>query len=496
MAQGSIRKGFFFYFGLFVLLLVSIFLICLVIMMFNPGKTVLWMKYFSGNQTIGVTKTTGETVLDINYSALTDITINCNYANVTVQRNKEYSDDGIILRNNAKGFAGAKKFTPFSYSATLDGTKLTIDIVEPNGFLYFSKDIEVIINDNVTNEGLNLAGISVVVNAEGNSDITLGGQTNKEEAMVSLRAINLNTEKGDITITKMFNAASVSGDFKLYTGSGRIKALNEIGYAVNKSGAGIQAVTDVTVGTNKGRINFDFVNVGTRTLFVECKKGTVAIDNTLAGLVSVSKCVQGNYRFNNVNCDLTFEKAEDSIISPIISIDEIAGSFHLSATDKSDAPIITINKIEGNVSITAGKGSVNIAEACGIVDVTSSASMSVKVTVSDTNTNQLHFKNERGKIYVHFLGTVSSSVIVEQNSADVEIDFTKNASFTAYCYKNNGNATDPVSSSKVSVNINKDEVNYEYDADNGLLTFNGGSSNGNIVVNSNGDIAYNLVRVV
>ena len=43
MGQGQIKKGFFFYFGLFVLALVAVFMVCLVIMMFNPGKTVLWM---------------------------------------------------------------------------------------------------------------------------------------------------------------------------------------------------------------------------------------------------------------------------------------------------------------------------------------------------------------------------------------------------------------------------------------------------------------------
>ena len=151
MAQSSIRKGFFFYFGLLILLLVSAFLICLVIMMFNPGKTVLWMKYFSGKQEFSVKQTTAETKdgprMTVDYSTINEIVVNCNYAKVTVQRNREFADDYVVIRNYAKGFSSAKKYSAFSHKVSLQGTKLVIDINEPTGFLYFSRDVEVIIND-------------------------------------------------------------------------------------------------------------------------------------------------------------------------------------------------------------------------------------------------------------------------------------------------------------------------------------------------------------
>lgn len=496
MAQGTIKKGFFFYFGLFVLLLVSIFLICLVIMLFNPGKTVLWMKYFSGNETVRIAKTTGESSFDVNYSTLTDITINCDYADVTVQRNKEYSGDYIVIRNNAKGFAGSKNYTAFDYEVTMDGTSLTIDITEPNGFLYFSKDIEIIINDNVGVGGINLSGISLTVNADGDCDIDLGGSTNKEEESVSLRSINLNTEDGDITFNSNFNSYGVSGDYRMYTGSGRIRALNDVTYAMNKTGSGIMANTDVTLGTNKGRIDLDFVSLGGNTLTIENRKGTAAISSVYAGGVMVERCVQGNYKFDYLNCNLSFAKAEDSIISPVINVGEIDGDFHLSSKDESDAPVIKIDKIAGDLTVTAGKGSVNVAEADGVVDITSNRSTSVKVTLSEFNTNPINVSNDRGDVYLKFLGSVSNNAIITVDSSDVEIDFTKNGGFTAYCYKNNGESNDPLSSGDVKVSIRNDEVTYEYNRENGSLNFNGLlSSGGNVTINTNGEVQFNLVNV-
>ena len=104
MAQGQIRKGFFFYFGLFVLALIAVFLICLVIMMFNPGSTVLWMQYFTSNSTVAITETTDGTAMPIKLETISSIDIECSYANVVVQRNNTYDDDAIYVVNKAKGF--------------------------------------------------------------------------------------------------------------------------------------------------------------------------------------------------------------------------------------------------------------------------------------------------------------------------------------------------------------------------------------------------------
>ena len=97
MPQGQIRKGFFFYFGLLVLLLIAVFMVCLVVLMFNPGKTVLWMQYFTGEDNIYVDKTTDENKTAIDWTNVSKLEINCTYANVTVEKNhnKNYKKDSL-----------------------------------------------------------------------------------------------------------------------------------------------------------------------------------------------------------------------------------------------------------------------------------------------------------------------------------------------------------------------------------------------------------------
>ena len=99
MPQGKIKKGFFFYFGLFVLLLIAIFLIILVILMFNPGKTILWFKYFTSSpEPYVITQTTEEDEslrkdIDLSSgSSIETIEIEATYADVLIQKNTGYAE--------------------------------------------------------------------------------------------------------------------------------------------------------------------------------------------------------------------------------------------------------------------------------------------------------------------------------------------------------------------------------------------------------------------
>ena len=494
MAQGSIRKGFFFYFGLFVLLLVTVFLICLVIMIFNPGKTVLWMKYFSSDKVVQVTTTTDEGKSNIDYTNLTDVTIKCGYANVTVQKNNEYKADGIYIKDKAKGFVGAKNYNTLKFKAILDGNKLTIDVSEPTGFLYFSKDIEIIVNDCVAQNGWNLGNISLTVEADGDCDIYLGGTTNKNETVFGLKSVNLTTNKGDIVLGNKFTTQSVSGDFKLFTETGAIKALNTVAAGLN-TGSGIYAATPVSVGTNKGRINFDILSIGNNKLEIKCQKGTVAIDEIYASEVAFLDCVNGNYKFKNVNCDMDFSQSKDSIKSPIVNIDHIIGEFRLHSNGrKSDAPIVNIKKIDKMISVSAGKGSVTVSNAGGAVDINSLVSMAVKVTISDDNSDTIRIENDKGKTYLKFLGVVSSNAVLISNKGNISIDFTKNANFTTNCYKKD--TTNALASKNVHINLGKDQVDYDnYDEKTGTIVFSGSTKNGSLKVYTNDDVYFNLVKV-
>ncbi len=495
MAQGSIRKGFFFYFGLFLLLLVTVFLICLVIMMFNPGKTVLWMKYFSGNEDAVVAQTTGDGSRKIDYGNLTDITINCNYAKVTVQSNKEYDDDYIIIRNHAKGFAGAKKHNKFSYNVKIEGTNLIIDVAEPNGFLYFSKDIEVIINNNTSKGSMNLSNINLKVNAKGKSHVYLGGTTNKQEESFSLKSLDVVVNDGSIKLGQKFSVSGISGNIadpavsnvglRLVNQKGSIQVLN----TSNK----IQMNNGVVLGTYKGRINVGSVEIGNSNLIIDCKKGTVAIDKISAGQVTVENCVNGNYKLGEVSCDMSFRPSADSIISPIININKIGGNFSLDANRSSkDAPTVNIKNAEGDVSVRAAKGNVKVENVKGSVTLQSEGSMVARVTIDKDNSNPVYITNEKGKVFLKYMGMVSSDAKIISEKASLNIDFTKDANFEVKCLKKD-NST-PMDAGKVKVNIGSDGVNYDYNAELGSLLFAGSTSKGFIALNTNGVANFNLFK--
>ena len=500
MAQSSIRKGFFFYFGLLILLLVSAFLICLVIMMFNPGKTVLWMKYFSGKQEFSVKQTTAETKdgprMTVDYSTINEIVVNCNYAKVTMQRNREFADDYVVIRNYAKGFSSAKKYSAFSHKVSLQGTKLVIDINEPTGFLYFSRDVEVIINDCVLEDKnkINLENIALTVNSKGKGDIYLGGTTNDKEKSFGLRSLDVKTDKGTITLGRMFNTSAVTGtigtnedDFgiRLYSKRGSIKAVTNVGIQNSNQ--------NVAIGTDKGKINLDTVNVGGRNLQIRCKRGTVAIGKIQAGNVEVNDCINGNYKFDNVASDVTFNGAADTIISPIINIKDIAGEFRLQTNGKKDAPIVTIKNAQKKVAVTSSKGSVTVSNAKGEVELLSNLSMASKVTVDKNNTSNIRIQSEKGKVRLKFLGAVSADARIITNTSPIKVEFTKDASFNANCFKKD--ATTPMKASYVNVNMGNSGIKYEYDKEHGVLTFNGTTSRGKVTINTNDEVDFNLVSV-
>ena len=145
MAQEGIKKGFFFYFGLFVLFLIAVFLIICVIMIFNPGKTILWMQYFTSSSAENVTKTT-DTGEAINFDTISRIEVDCSYADVQVKIDGDIGESCVRIENNAKGFATAEQARPFSYSVVNENGTLKIAVTEPVGFIYFSNDISITIN--------------------------------------------------------------------------------------------------------------------------------------------------------------------------------------------------------------------------------------------------------------------------------------------------------------------------------------------------------------
>lgn len=492
MGQGHIRKGFFFYFGLFVLLLIAIFCICLVVMMFNPGKTVLWMQYFTANQHYVVEKTS-DGMYDINMNFLQNdvdtIEINCtSYANVIVQRDEDddFAKEGIHVINRAKGFQGASGAVHFDCKVSYNNRVLTIDVSEPNGFLHFSKDIKIVLAS-YTEYTSNFSNINLIVNTV-DGDFSIGNVgINPKEEDVKLKSLTVDASgSGDIVVGEYFATNNLE-KLSLKTSSGDISSLKSNTYQ-NKEYKGIQTNCDIELGTVSGEIELDLINAGTNNLKISNEKGNIGANMIKAENVDVV-CKHGNYIFGTVDSNLNFAGANaDTMITPNIIVDYIAGNFVVSGSEKAE-PDVKIKKIEGEIRVLADKGKIDVDEAKGLIEIQSGNNFSTDIIVSEQNNNKISVSSKYGDVRLGFLQNVSN-VTVRTETGKIYLNVTSSASFTANAKKNAFNVADEnqevLSNDNIFVSIELLETNTK-----NPLVVNGGTGLVNIFTNASVD--YKLV---
>jgi len=494
MGQGQIKKGFFFYFGLFVLALVAVFLICLVVMMFNPGKTVLWMQYFTGDDAIVVTKTT-DTKSAINFNSLNAVEINCSYADVSIQKNRDYEQTGIYIINNSKGFAAASSAVQFDYNVYYEGSVLKIDVTEPTGFMYFSKDVKVIIHAH-TEDTVNFSNTKFKVTT-GAGDVNIGGNFSKDPTYVGLSAITAETTSGNISFSNLFVSSNVS-ELALKTVSGNIYSGKEVSYGASNKGAGLDVSCDVSIETEKGTVELDALILNGHELSVVCKTGNLKIGHIAATETKI-RCRQGFYQFGKVYGNLDFTNSEDSIIAPQIVVDYIDGNFELSAEEGSDAnanPTINIAEVKGKADIVAEKGKVDLKKVHGNISILSGDKLDLNLVVADNEVNNklIRITNQKGNINIGFLGPVAGDVILTTETGNVNVKVTSKARFisTAYSYAS-GDAKDLLSDGNITVN---GEFELAGERKKNPLQVEGSSAvNGQMSITTNKNISYELVGV-
>ncbi len=497
MPQGQIRKGFFFYFGLFVLLLIAVFCICLVVMIFNPGKTVLWMQYFTANEPgKWLETTTDESKTPIDLSEIETLQINTSaYAKVVVQRDRDetFAEEGLYIVNNAKGFAAASNAVDFDYELTLSGTTLTLNLTEPTGFLYFSRDVQVVLaafTDTTTNFG----HINLVVNAV-DGDVEVGA-TGLNAQDVRLASLDVETRNGDINLGVHFDMSTLT-ELNLSSQEGRIQSFRDVNYDNGKTGNGVNAqnLTEASFTTQSGLISFDAVDVGTSDLSIYCRSGNVNIDYIKANSTNVT-CFQGNYRFNTVDSDLSFTNSENTMLAPNIVVnDKVTGDFNLStSTEQNAEPSIYLKQVDGVVSILADRGSLNIDNAQSDISVKGDGAFNIDIVVGETNRGIIDVETNNGNVELGFLGDLNN-VTASSASGNVDIKVTNVARFVANAYVNDG-TDQPALLEDGKINVSHGFVDGDLvtSQTKNPLTVNGLSSvNGTLTIYTNNTLDYELV---
>ena len=461
MAQGGIRKGFFFYFGLFVLLLIAIFLIILVVLLFNPGKTILWMQYFTGDGTHQITKTT-DTETDIDFNNLTRIEIDCSMADVTIQRHENIKKDCIQIVNNAKGFATSAQARDFSYSVTQQGSVLTISVVEPVGFLYMSSEVSITVNiawieqNQVVTTSGDYSNIDFEISTT-NGDVIIGS-TSPGSHTVAPKSITAETTSGNIYVNSNSQIANTN-NISFTTDNGLISA-NSNNVSINstdKNGKGLVINSgNIKLRTNKGEINYDLIQTGNGTLTIENDRGSIVIGTISAQNTSIN-CYEGNYKIGTIKGNISFTASEDKIASPNVRISEIVGDFSMSS--KNDAsPDVIIDKLTGYANVNGISGYVE----------------------TDTLTSQY------ADITVGMKGELNHNINITTTEGKVTFNVTNKATFISTAYQKD-NESEKLGDDKIAVNIG-------YEGTKNPLNIQSSTSNAKstIVIKTNGNVEYNL----
>ena len=505
MAQEGIKKGFFFYFGLFVLFLIAVFLIICVIMIFNPGKTILWMQYFTSSSAENVTKTT-DTGEAINFDTISRIEVDCSYADVQVKIDGDIGESCVRIENNAKGFATAEQARPFSYSVVNENGTLKIAVTEPVGFIYFSNDISITINiDSNYFNGEFFPKYSFddmafnIKTTDGN--ITFGS-VGFESQPFAPASITAKTTGGSIYLSENMKFNNLS-QISLETDNGDIRTQ---GNNLGEDLSGIEVTdADVNLTTKTGDISLDLVKINTSgTLKIANDNGNVTISKLDVPNKNITETNQGdkesygiqmdsyegNYYIDTIIGDLSFSPSEDILGSPNIRIGTITGDMLVSSSIDAN-PDVTIETMNGNIYSfgTNGNYIINNMNGSANIDI-ESGSVDIKF-VEQTNKGTDIITSTNGAITIGFKGPINHTMTVTSDSANINFNFLNNVGFVANAYVNDGTndqSNEMVNDDKITVNIGdyggtKNPVKNNHEA----------SAFADIVIYTNANIAYTVV---
>ena len=450
MKVGKVKRGFFFYLFIFLVLITGVLGTCVVIMLFNPGKSLLGFQYFNNNAKIEVTNTTDDSNTDLELGKIKykEIEINAGPAEVIVENNQDYSRHCIMIINNSKGFIRTEDAQPFTYSVTrtgneISGYNLIIDFESVLGFVNFSKDIKIIIHfADISAKGqvevLNNFKDTNLKIVTTNGNVSIGGTVKTGYSTdIYPGSLDVQTNSGNISITKH----GVNPSYKklnLSTKSGIVNLLEYQDLSV------VEDTIKVDVGDGKLK-----ANTISETLEVTANNGEIKIAK-VKGNVSIA-CASTIVNIGIIQGNLNFAESSEIMTDSKIYVDEVTGFVNVLEGRGSD---FVIGKIGGNARIytTSGNvklgskenllyGTIYVETVSGQIDVFFGEALSKKTLITDKgniNTyfgekfrgNQNSIYSKEGNVLVKFRGdsNIKFKFDIPNPTEDKKFDL-KNVSF-------------------------------------------------------------------
>lgn len=429
-SEKRVTKGFGFYLLMLILVLFAAFMIIVCIMMFSPKKVILGYQYFVYGEEKILETTTDDSATPFDFANTNKIVINGANSKVSIIKSDKATKENVIIVNKSNGFAKWSDNVNFSYSVVYEvqgegesATKtLKIDVSQPQGFLHFTSDFQVVIR--VPGKGgYNFENTAFDVTTTSGSVIvgnTTALQDKNADANMNINNLSVSTDSGRVLLTKYneqkFNNISVS----------------------TKSGSFISEVEDLNVESSAKFITTN----GSITLKNFAFKNAKDEDD-------VSKTLDLNLENGSFTAGKVAARIDFVAASAKINVDNVVGSFvGNDAADKIDRTNIVIGEVGGNVSLPNVKASdVNIGNVGGEINIESTSgnitvgsikevswlkteSGKISAVVSDKHINQKHyFSTDTGDIDVTYTAAIISKNTIESVSGKVTLNIASRYKF-------------------------------------------------------------------
>lgn len=429
MAKGKGKKGFGSYLLVLLLAIVATFLIIITVMLFSPFKSILGFEYFtySENQII-LTENGGNESSPLNFEN-SEININCSFANVKIARSNKIDSYAFRFENYTSGFARDDHDTDFSYEVyyTDDSkTEINVDVHEPEGFLFFNKNItiSILVSTKLDQNALSNSKLNII-NTDGN--IYVGNKTkvlnveDQTKNYLTIGDLNVKTNEGKIVVFPYINE-SIKNLF-LKSANGDIEVRRNLN------------VTErCEIYGNSGEYEFKTLTVsGTTPAKFDLGHGELSAESIVANVELSIK--DGYIDIDKFNGTLSSNDAVYQMSSANISIVEFTGNLSLPYVNKSKVTLGTVNagsqiyihSTEGNIRIKDSKADVIKIE-------TTKGNVNVKTSGKD-----IDVKTTSGNINVIFEGNqLSNQISLQAKSGDVKFKVNPEFAFLLKVYNSRG----------------------------------------------------------
>lgn len=433
--KGKVKKGFATYLAILFLAIVATFLVIVTIMLFSPFKNILGFKYFIYNDSTFCYNATGDAETEIfNFETISNINIDCNFATVKIERYYKVDNCAIKIDNNSNGFAKEEQNINFNYeiyySDPSTKTNLNIIVHEPEGFLYFNKDISIsllIPARNAFNNALSSTTINIT-NTSGNVYI---GTTAKVQNLIdeedgnyiTLNALNLKSNNGSIF-------------FFPYTKSTMNKLFIKTNDSKIESRIDLEILQSLEIYSQNGRLDF-------KSITFSGTSGILNLNNSkFAGINFVGDIDifidNGYFDLEKLDGDISSNNATKQMSNATIYIKDVNGIVSLPFVNNSK---IIFDKVEegSQVYIHSTSGDINIDNCYGNAWLeTKSGNVNVH-----TFANDIEVITESGNINVIYENTsINDELLFSTTSGKINLKVNSALAFILEILNNNGELRD------------------------------------------------------